>query len=741
MTLGEAPVKFATMNTRDFQSPYNRGIKYMKRRTFLQSAAASAALAGTAATLIANAAPAPQPLGPMLDTWVGPHGGIPRFDLAKPADVKPALTKGMDLLRAEVKTIAENKAAPTFENTVIPFEDAGRPFGRAQSFFGIYTSTMNDKPMQAIEAEMSPVLSAFFDEIIQNETLFGRLKAVHDTRTSAGLDPVQQRLTDVYYQRFARRGAALNKDQKARLKEINQRLATLFTKFSQNQLGDEEHYTLVVDKEADLAGLPESTKGSAAQAAKDRGQAGKWVFTNTRSSMQPFLTFADNRALREKGFRMWNNRGNNGDARDNKAVASEILQLRAERAHMLGFPSHAHWTVDDNMAKTPDAAMNLMIKVWKAAVGRVKEEVADMQAIADKEGAKIKIEPWDYRYYAEKVRKAKYDIDENEVKQYFQLEKIREGMFWAAGRVYGIEFVKLSGVPIYHPDVTVYEVRRGGKRVGLWYFDPYARAGKQSGAWMNEYRTQETFKGEITPIVSNNSNFIKGKPGEPILISWDDASTMFHEFGHALHGLLSNVAYPTLAGTSTKRDFVEFPSQVNEYWLETPEVLNTFAVHYKTGKPIPKALVDRLLKAKNFNQGFETVEYLANAIYDMKLHMASASDKRIDIKAFEAATMAEIGMPKEIVLRHPATAFGHIFSGDGYSAGYYVYIWADAMTADVAEGFQEKGGFYNKEACKLLETSIMSVGNSIPPDEAFRRFRGRDVDTNALMRDRGFPVA
>jgi peptidyl-dipeptidase Dcp len=576
------------------------------------------------------------------------------------------------------------------------------------------------------------VLSVRF-EIIQRG-LFARIKAVYDTRTSSNLDPLQQRLTDVYYTRFARQGAALDKDKKAKLKDINQKLASLFTKFSQNQLADEENYTLTLDSEADLAGLPPSIREAAAQ-------KGKWVFANTRSSIDPFLTFSNRRDLREKAWRMWNARGNNQNDHNNRQVASDILKLRAERAQLLGYQSHAHWIVADNMAKTPEAAMGLMMKVWPAAVARVKEEVADMQALADKEGAKIKIEPWDYRYYSEKVRKAKYDIDQNEVKQYFQLEKIRDGMFWAAGQVYGIEFVKLSGIPVYHPDMSVYEVRRGGKRVGLWYFDPYARAGKHSGAWMNEYRTQEKFKGELTPIVSNNSNFIKGKPGEPVLLSWDDAETMFHEFGHALHGLLSNVTYPTLAGTGVKRDFVEFPSQVNEYWLSTPEVLNQYALHYETGKPIPKALVDKVLAAKNFNQGFKTVEYLANAIYDMKLHTTATPDAAIDIADFESKTMAEIGMPKEMVLRHPATAFGHIFSGDGYSAGYYVYIWADAMTADVYEGFKEKGGLYNKEACKLLETSITSVGNSIPPDEAFRRFRGRDVDTNALMRDRGFPVS
>jgi peptidyl-dipeptidase Dcp len=714
----------------------------MKRRSFLAGAAATAALTvSTPAVALAKTKKKETALGPLLEPWSGPNGGIPRFDQVKTAEFKPAFTKSMDMLRAEIRAITTNNAPATFDNTVIPFEDAGRPFGRVANFFGVYTSTMNDKTMQALDTEMSPVLAAFGDEVIQNEALFQRLKAVHDGRQAANLNTEQQRLTEVYYNRFARQGAALNKDQKTRLAEINKRLATLFTQFGQNQLADEENHKLIIDKESDLAGLSQSLRDSAAEAAKEAKMPGKWVFSNTRSSIEPFLVFADNRALREKGWRMWVNRGNNNDKNDNKAIAGEILQLRAERAKLLGFQTHAHWIVADNMAKTPEAAMGLMMKVWPAAVAGVKEDVAAMQELADKEGANFKIEPWDYRYYTEKVRKAKYDIDQNEVKAYLQLDKMVEAMFWAAGQVYGLEFAKLSGLPVYHPDVTTYEVRRNGGRVGLFYFDPYARAGKRSGAWMNEYRTQEKFKGEITPIVSNNCNYVKGKPGEPALISWDDANTLFHEFGHALHGLLSRTTYPTLAGTSVKRDFVEFPSQVNEYWFETPELLNKFAIHYQTGKPIPKELVDRILKAGNFNQGFETVEYLSNAIYDMKLHLASTPDKRIDIAEFEKATMAEIGMPKEIVLRHPAAAFGHIFQGDGYSSGYYVYIWADAMTADVYEGFQEMGGLYDKTACKKLEEAIFAVGNSIPPDEAFRRFRGRDVDTNALMRDRGFPVS
>ena len=712
----------------------------MERRTFLKGATAAAALSVSSTGITMNAEAKTASMGPLLDPWTGPHSGIPRFDLVRKQDFKPALLKGMDLARAEITRITSQRSMGTFENTIEPFEDMGRPLGRAGNIFNVYTSNMNDKEMQKIEEDMAPILSAFNDEIIQNDALFQRIKTAYENRTADGLTGEKLRLVEVHYDRFARRGAALGAQDKARLKEINGKLASLYTKFGQNQLHDEENYTLVLDKEADLAGLPQPMRDAAAQAAADRKMPGKWVFTNTRSSMEPFLTYADRRELREKGWRMWVNRGDNPGDHNNRKIISEILKLRTERAKMLGFPTHAHWMVDNNMAKTPENAMNLMTKVWKAAVGRVKEEVADMQAIADSEGAKITIEPWDYRYYAEKVRKAKYNIDRNEVKEYLQLDKIFEGMLWATKQVFGLDFVKLSGIPVFHPDMSVYDVRRNGKQVGLFYFDPFARAGKNSGAWMTEYRTQERFRETHLPIVSNNCNYIKAKPGEPVLISWDDASTLFHEFGHAIHGLLSNVNYPTLAGTSVKRDFVEFPSQVMEYWFPTKEVLSRFALHYKTGKPIPQELVDKVLEAKNFNQGFATVEYLASALYDMKIHTLDIAGKDIDPVEFEKAAMEEIGCPKEIVLRHRPTAFGHIFSGDGYSAGYYVYIWADTMTADVFEGFMEKGGLYNKDACKLLEDSIMSVGNSIPPDEAFRRFRGRDVDTNALMRDRGFPV-
>ncbi|HEX5063331.1 MAG TPA: M3 family metallopeptidase, partial [Kofleriaceae bacterium] len=705
----------------------------MQRRTFLLSAASSAVLLSFKSKLSFAKGGEKMPSEPLLAPWTGPYGGVPPFNKIQVKDFKPALKKGMDLSRADIKAIAESKDAATFENTIAALEDSGRAFSRCGSMFGTFTSTMNSKPMQTVEKEMAPVIAAFSDEITQNEALFARIKTVYDGRAKAKLTPEQNRLVEVTYQNFARKGASLGAKEKARLKEINQKLATLFTSFSQNVLADEEGQEIVLDKEADLAGLPESLRASMKTAAEGKKLKGKWLISNTRSSAEPFLTYSSRRDLREKVFRMWSSRGESAD-HNNLPVMTEILALRGERAKLLGFKTHAHWIIDDNMAKTPDAAMALMMKVWKAATARVKEEVADMQKVADAEKAGHKIEAWDYRYYAEKVRKAKYDLDQDEVKAYLQLDKLRDAMFWAAGQLYGLEFKPIKGVPVYHKDVTTYEVVRGGKHVGLWYFDPYARAGKRSGAWMSEYRTQEGFKTAVAPIVSNNSNFVKGKAGTPVLISWDDATTMFHEFGHALHGLNSEVNYPTLAGTNTKRDFVEFPSQLNEHWLTTPEVLNKFCVHYQTGKPMPPELVAKIEKAKNFNQGFKTVEYLAAAIYDLRIHM-TPTDKPIDPAKFEQTTMKEIGCPTEIVMRHRPPAFLHIFSDDAYSAGYYVYIWADTLTADAAEAFVEAKSFYDKATAKKLHDNIMSVGNSIPPDVAFRQFRGRDVDTDALMRD------
>jgi peptidyl-dipeptidase Dcp len=640
---------------------------------------------------------------------------------------------------AEVDKIAADPAPPTFENTLAALERSGRTLDRVGTVFGIYGSTMSTPEFQTVEQEMAPKLAAFSDQITQNEKLFKRIAAVYEARDAAGLTPEQKRLAWLDYTNFVRAGAKLDPAAKKRLSEINQRLAALYTKFGQNLLADEADYVLTLDKESDLAGLPDSVRAAAAAAAEQRGQKGKWAVLNTRSSMEPFLTYSDRRDLREKVWRTYYSRGDHGDAHDNNAIITEILKLRAERAKLLGYQTHAHWRLENTMAGTPERALQLMEAVWKPAVARVREEVADMQALADTEGAKIKIEPWDYRYYAEKVRKAKYDLDQNEVKPYLQLEKLREGMFWVAGQLFGFTFTPVESVPVYQADMRVYKVTDpAGKLVGLWYFDPYARPGKNSGAWMNAYRSQERFEREITTIVSNNTNFVKGAPGEPILISWDDATALFHEFGHALHGLNSSVSYPSLSGTNVARDYVEFPSQLLEHWLSTPEVLNRFALHYRTGQPIPPALVAKIEKAATFNQGFATVEYLASALVDMKLHLAG--DRTIDPDAFERETLQALGMPSEIVMRHRTPQFGHVFSGDGYSAGYYSYLWSDTLSADAWEAFTEAGGPYDKAVAKRLHDDVFSAGNTMDPAEAYRAFRGRDPGIAALMRKRGFPV-
>jgi peptidyl-dipeptidase Dcp len=681
------------------------------------------------------------PSNPLLAEWSGPYGGVPPFDRVHVADFKPALEASMAENLSEVERIANDSAPPTFENTIVALERAGRSFDRVTTVYGIWSSNMNGPEFQTIQREMAPRLAAFNDKITQNAALFQRIEAVYNSPAKKRLTPEQQRLSWLYYTNFVRGGAKLDTPSKSRLSEINQKLAGLFTRFSQNLLADEGEQFIVLKSQDELAGLPQSLRDAAAAAAVQKKQEGAGVILNTRSSIDPFLTYSDRRDLREKAWRMFINRGDNGDAHDNNAVITEILQLRAERAKLLGFPTHAHWRLENSMAKTPERAMQLMEAVWKPAVARVHEEVADMQALADKEGAGLKIEPWDYRYYMEKVRKARYDLDQNEVKQYLQLEKLREGIFWVAGELFNFKFTPLSNVPTYHPDVRVWEVtdRTSGKHIGLWYFDPYAREGKRSGAWMNAYRSQERVNGEITTIVSNNANFVKGKPGEPVLVSWDDATTMFHEFGHALHGLSSNVTYPSLSGTAVTRDYVEFPSQLMEHWLSTPEVLQRFALHYQTGKPIPQALVEKIKKASTFNQGFATTEYLSSALVDMKLHLAGS--EKIDPDAFEKKTLAELGMPHELVMRHRTPQFAHIFSSDSYSAGYYSYLWADVITADAFGAFTEAGGPYDKRVAARLRKYIFSVGNTVDPAEAYRAFRGRDPRVEALMRKRGFATA
>jgi len=675
-------------------------------------------------------------VNPLLEEWTGPYNGVPPFDHVVVADFKPAIEAAIQEGLSEVNKIADDLSVPGFENTITALERSGKTLTRVQTIYSIWSSSMNTPEFNGVQREMAPKLAAYSDQVTQNEKLFRRIEAIYQSPDRNKLTAEQQRLVWRYYINFTLAGAKLDSAAKTSVSTINQQLAKLFTRFNQNLLADESHEVLVLENEADLAGLPTSFREAAADAT-DKKYPGKWVVTNTRSSIDPFLSSSDRRDLREKAWRMFINRGDNGNANDNNAIITEILQLRAQRAKLLGYPTHAHWRLVNSMAKTPENAMALMEKVWKPALASVRQEVKDMQEIANKEGKNITIEPWDYKYYADKVRKLKYSIDQDEVKKYLQLDKLRDGMFWVAGELFNFSFTPITNVPVYHPDIKVWEVKdkATGRHIGLWYFDPYARKGKRSGAWMNSYRVQQKLE-DVTTIVSNNSNFVKGKPGAPVLISWDDATTLFHEFGHALHGLSSDVTYPSLSGTAVFRDYVEFPSQLLERWLITPEVLKKFAVHYQTGQPIPDNLVEKIKRSDKFNQGFATTEYLASALVDMKLHLTG--DQKIDPDEFERKALVELGMPKEIVMRHRLPQFGHLFSSDSYSAGYYSYLWSDVLTTDAFEAFLDGKGAYDKTIANRLSKYVFSVGNTVDPAEGYRNFRGHDPNPDALMKKRGF---
>ncbi len=669
----------------------------------------------------------------LTQPWTGPFGGVPPFDKVKVADFEPAYHQAQDTMRAEIHAITRVRSVATFENTIEAYERSGRELSRLDAVYGIWDSNLSTADFQAASANIPPLKAAFEDEINQDPLLFQRISQVYDKRDSLKLNPQQQRLLWKKYTKLTRNGAKLSVAEKAKVADINKQLASLFDTFSKNLKHDEAQATFITKD--DLAGLPDSFVASARQKATDMGQDGLYAIQNTRSAMEPFLTFSTRRDLREKVWHAYIMRGDNNDQWDNKGVASKILKLRAERAKLYGYKTHAHWRLEIAMAKTPENAMGLMEAVWGPAVNRVHEEVADMQAIADAEKAGITIAPWDYRFYAEKVKKAKYDLDEGALKPYLQLDKIQEAMFYCANRMYGFAFEPVSGIPVFHPDVKTYKVLREGKQVGVWYYDPYAREGKSSGAWETEYQSQSGMLKTIC-ICSNNCNFLKAEADKPILISWDDATTMFHEFGHAIHALSSNVYYPSQAGTNTATDFVEFPSQLNEHWLPIPDVLEKFCIHYETGKPMPKDLQEKLAKSTKFNEGFATVEYLADALIDMEYHLAGDVD--IDIGQFEKDYLAKMNMPKEIVLRHRPTQFAHIFSSDDYSAGYYSYLWSDALVADVYEKFMAAGGPFAGTTAHDYFTNILSVGDTIPQDEAFRKLMGRDVNRDALMRLRGF---
>jgi peptidyl-dipeptidase Dcp len=676
----------------------------------------------------------------LLAEWTGPYGGVPAFDRMDLAYLRPALEAGMAEGLEDIEAIATNPEPPTFENTIVALEGTGRTLDRASTYFRIWSSNMSSPEFREIEMQMAPKLAEFNTKITQNQALFERIRTVYESDEAKTLRPHEQRLLQLVYDRFARNGATLSGAAKERYAEINQRLAELHTQFANNVLADEEGYVTYLTEDQ-LGGLPQTFVQAAAAAAAERGHEGEYAVTNTRSSMDPFLTYSDERDLREQVWRTYYNRADNGDENDNNALITEILQLRHERVQLLGYENYAAWRLENRMAKTPEQAFALLEAVWPAAIARVEEEVADMQAIADAEGAGITIAPWDYRYYAEKVRKAKYDLDSDEVKQYLQLDNLIDAMLFVAGEVFNFEFtpVQEGSVPVFHPDVQVWEVtdRDSGEHIGVWYLDPFARTGKQSGAWASSYRSHETFDGLRTPLGSNNSNFIKGTPGEPVLVSWSDAETLFHEFGHALHYLSSNVDYPTL--NSGVRDFTEFQSQLLERWLLTDRVIDNYLVHVETGERMPAELVAKIRNAATFNQGFETTEYLASALMDMMYHTMDPTG--LDPDAFEREALERLGMPEQIPMRHRSPHFAHIFSGEGYAAGYYSYIWADVLTADAAEAFAEApGGFYDRELAKKLVDNLFAPRNAVDPAEAYRAFRGRDATIDALMRDRGFPV-
>lgn len=702
-----------------------------ERFAFVHEAAETVTIEGEFATPQTN---------PLLAEWDGPYGGVPAFDEMDLQYLKPALEVGMAQNMAQIEAIATNEAEPTFENTILAMEAAGDTLGRVFTYYGIWSSNLSSPEFREIQREMAPRLSAYFTQITQNKDLFARVEAVYNSDEMDTLRPDQRRLVELVYDGFARDGATLEGEAAERYGAIQQRLAELHTRFSNNVLADEEGYVTWLSEDQ-LDGLPQSLIDGAAAAAAERGREGEYAILNTRSSMDPFLTYSQNRDLRQQVWETYYSRGDNTGEYDNNAVIAEILQLRDERVGLLGYDNYAQWRLENRMAGTPERAMELMEAVWPAAVARVEEEVAEMQEIVAAEGGDFEIAPWDYRYYMEKVRQARYDLNSEEVKQYFQLDNLREAMFYVSGELFGFAFEEITdgSVPVFHEDVRVWEVtdKDSGTFVGLWYLDPFARPGKRSGAWATSYRGHTTFQGQETPLSSNNSNFVEGAPGEPVLISFDDAETFFHEMGHALHSLSSNVVYPTLNGGV--RDYTEFQSQLLERWLLTDPVIDNYLRHVETGEPMPDELVTRLKAASTFNQGFATTEYLASALVDMYYHTVDPAG--IDPDEFEQRVLDELGMPDELVMRHRSPHFSHIFSGEGYSAGYYGYMWADVLTSDAAEAFAEApGGFYDAEIARRMVETLFAPRNSVDPAEAYRQFRGRDADIAPLMRDRGFPV-
>jgi peptidyl-dipeptidase Dcp len=674
---------------------------------------------------------------PLLSDWNTPFE-LPPFAAIEPTHFEEAFDVAMKEARAESDRIADQQDEPTFENTIVALERSGKALTRvARTFFNL-TGAHTNEAIQKIEREVAPKLAKHSSDMLLNARLYSRIADLWERRASLGLSAEEAMVLERYQKMFQRAGAGLDEAGKARMAEISQRLATLGTRFSQNVLKDESDFQLVLETEEDRAGLPDFLLAAASEAARERGLDGKHVITLSRSSIEPFLQFSTNRRLREEAFKGWTARGENGGDTDNGTIVAETLQLRAEKARMLGFENFAAFKLDDTMAKTPDNVRALLNKVWEPAVEQARQEAEKLAEMARRGGENHEIEAWDWRYYSEKVRKAEHDLDETELKPYLQLENIIQAAFDTAGRLFGLSFRELQGLPVYHPDVRVFEVLDAtGKHVGLFLGDYFARASKRSGAWMSAFRSQHRIEGEVSPIIVNVMNFSKGSPGQATLLTFDDARTLFHEFGHGLHGLLSNVTYPMISGTSVARDFVELPSQLYEHWLSQPQVLSKYAVHYKTGEAMPPELLEKLLAAANFNQGFATVEYTASALVDLELHLIG-DPADLDTAGFEKDALGKIGMPSAITMRHRIPHFQHIFSGDGYSAGYYSYMWSEVMDADAFEAFEEKGDVFDPETAGKLLTYIYSAGGRQDPEDAYLAFRGRAPRIDALLEKRGF---
>ncbi|MBP1858554.1 M3 family metallopeptidase [Rhizobium herbae] len=681
-------------------------------------------------------------LNPAVTNWNGPDG-LPRFEAVSDGDFAASFEAALAEHEAEIETIANNPAAPTFQNTVVALEIAGDTLSRVSSLFWNRAGAHTNDVIQALERDIAPKMSRHYSKIGMNAELFARIDALWEGREKLGLDLEQTRVLERHWKGFVKSGAKLPKAEQERLAAINETLASLGAQFGQNVLADEKSWALILDKEDDLAGLPQFLKDSMASAARDRGEAGKYAVTLSRSIIEPFLTFSENRDLREQAFKAWVARGANGGETDNRDTIRQTLALRAEKAKLLGYENYAALKLDNTMAKTPEAVNGLLTQVWEKAVVRAREEEADLARLIAAEGRNHPVMPWDWRHYAEKLRAQKFNFSESELKPYLQLEKIIDACFDVAHRLFGITATEKKGVAGYHPDVRVFDIRdSNGKLVALFLGDYFARASKRSGAWMSAFQSQHRLPlkngtvGEL-PIIYNVCNFAKQAEGKPALLSLDDARTLFHEFGHALHGMLSDVTYPSVSGTSVSRDFVELPSQLYEHWLTVPAILKKYAVHEATGEPMPQALLDKVLAARTFNSGFNTVEFTSSALVDMAFHTRGAVN---DPMAVQAEVLTKIGMPASIVMRHATPHFQHVFSGDGYSAGYYSYMWSEVLDADAFAAFEETGDAFNPTTAKKLKDNIYSVGGSIDPEDAYKAFRGKLPSPNAMLAKKGLAI-